>query len=186
MMTAQEIREITFEKSMRGYRVEDVQALLEELANQIETMTAEKEEQDKKIYVLAEKVAEYRKDENTLKTALINAQRLGEQVLQEAHQKAEKIVKDAVIKSENAEEELRNRINDEKLNLARVQAEVAEFKSNVLNLYKQHIDSLSTLPGEEEDTEENAEAAENADEAENSTTQTETASEGETVNSIFS
>ena len=34
--------------------------------------------------------------------------------------------------------------------LARLKAEVAHFKGEVLNLYKQHIESLSMIPGAEE------------------------------------
>ncbi|MDO5601869.1 MAG: DivIVA domain-containing protein [Oscillospiraceae bacterium] len=151
MLTAEEIREVTFDKSVRGYRVEDVHAFLEEVAVQMEALAAEKEELEKKVYVLAEKVSEYRKDEDNLKTALINAQRLGEQVIQEARQKGEKLLRDAGQKAERLEEEAKNRVEDERLNLARIQAEVAQFKGNVLSLYKQHIDSLSTLPDAEEE-----------------------------------
>lgn len=184
MLTAEEIREVTFDKTMRGYRIEDVQAFLEEVASQMEALSAEKEELEKKVYVLAEKVAEYRKDEDNLKTALINAQRLGEQVIQEARQKAEKLLRDAGQKAERAAEEAKNRVEDEQLNLARIQAEVAQFKGNVLSLYKQHIDSLSTLPDETEETlpEEETEMVEAA---EKDAAQTQAAADGEVDASIF-
>lgn len=44
------------------------------------------------MYILAEKVDQYRNDEETLKTALLNAQRMGESVIHEARQKAETII----------------------------------------------------------------------------------------------
>src|SRR5699024_7341709 len=37
------------------------------------------------------------------------------------------------------------------LEYQRISAEVAAFKTNVLNLYRQHIESLSTLPGHEDE-----------------------------------
>lgn len=40
--------------------------------------------------------------------------------------------------------------------LARLKAEVAHFKGEVLNLYKQHIESLSMIPGAEEKKEKGA------------------------------
>ncbi len=41
------------------------------------------------------------------------------------------------------------KVAEEELLLSRLKAEVARFKGEILNLYKQHIESLSLLPGEE-------------------------------------
>ncbi|HIZ30004.1 MAG TPA: DivIVA domain-containing protein [Candidatus Fournierella merdipullorum] len=149
MISPQEIRTVTFDKVMRGYRPEDVDALLQQLAQQMEQLQAEKESTEKKLYVLAQKVEEYRKDEDNLKTALLNAQRMGENVIKEAKQKAESILREAGIKAEDITRAALEQVNDEQLELERVKAEVAQFKNSVLSLYKQHIESLSTLPGDE-------------------------------------
>ena len=82
MISSQEIRTVTFEKSMRGYRAEDVDSFLQQVADTIDELTKEKEESRKKLYILAQKIEEYRKDEDNLKTALLNAQRMGEKVPQ--------------------------------------------------------------------------------------------------------
>lgn len=157
MISPQEIRTVTFDKVMRGYRPEDVDALLQQLAQQMEQLQAEKESAEKKLYVLAQKVEEYRKDEDNLKTALLNAQRMGENVIKEAKQKAESILREAGIKSEDITRAALEQVNEEQLELERVKAEVAQFKNSVLSLYKQHIESLSTLPGDEpEEAEEEA------------------------------
>lgn len=149
MISPQEIRTVTFDKVMRGYRPEDVDALLQQLAQQMEELQAEKESTEKKLYVLAQKVEEYRKDEDNLKTALLNAQRMGENVIKEAKQKAESILREAGIKAEDITRAAVEQVSEEQLELERVKAEVAQFKNNVLSLYKQHIESLSTLPGDE-------------------------------------
>ena len=154
MISPQEIRTVTFDKVMRGYRPEDVDALLQQLAQQMEQLQAEKESAEKKLYVLAQKVEEYRKDEDNLKTALLNAQRMGENVIKEAKQKAESILREAGIKSEDITRAALEQVSEEQLELERVKAEVAQFKNNVLSLYKQHIESLSTLPGDEPEEEE--------------------------------
>lgn len=149
MISPQEIRTVTFDKVMRGYRPEDVDALLQQLAQQMEQLQAEKESTEKKLYVLAQKVEEYRKDEDNLKTALLNAQRMGENVIKEAKQKAESILREAGIKAEDITRAALEQVSEEQLELERVKAEVAQFKNSVLSLYKQHIESLSTLPGDE-------------------------------------
>lgn len=151
MISSQEIRTVTFEKSMRGYRAEDVDSFLQQVADTIDELTKEKEESRKKLYILAQKIEEYRKDEDNLKTALLNAQRMGENVIHEAKQKAEEIIRKARIGAEDITRQAHEQVQDETLEYQRISAEVAAFKTNVLNLYRQHIESLSTLPGHEEE-----------------------------------
>ena len=136
MLKAQDIRVVTFDKGMRGYNTEDVDAFLAQMADQVEAMEAEKAEIEKKLYMLAEKVAEYRKDENNLKAALLNAQRLGENVIQEANQRAAQILREADIKADAVIAQTTQRLEEEKLELARLQEEVGRFKNNILALYR--------------------------------------------------
>ena len=99
-----------------------------------------------------------------LKSALINAQRMGENVIREANQKAEDIlhranlrgddiIRDAnelLQKASDRADEIISEANDKKLaeerEYDRVRLEVTRFKSDVLNLYRTHVESLSRLP----------------------------------------
>ena len=74
------------------------------------------------MYILAEKVDPYRNDEETLKTALLNAQRMGESVIHEALQKAETIIYDATSKASQAREEAVEKVAEEEMLLARLKA----------------------------------------------------------------
>ena len=164
MISPQDIRTVTFEKAMRGYRPEDVDAFLQQTAQDVETLTSEKAELQQKLYILAQKIEDYRKDEDNLKTALLNAQRMGENVIREAKQKAEGILRQARISAEDITRQATDEVQEEKLELERVTAEVAHFKASVLSLYKQHIESLSTLPGEEGEETQPVETSEHEDE----------------------
>lgn len=148
-MNVEDIHNVTFDRVMRGYRPEEVDAYLDQVAAELERLQTEKADLEKKMYILAEKVDQYRNDEETLKTALLNAQRMGESVIHEARQKAETILYDATNKANQARDEALEKVAEEELLLSRLKAEVAHFKSDILNLYKQHIESLSLLHGEE-------------------------------------
>lgn len=155
-MNVEDIHSVTFDRVMRGYKPEEVDEYLDKVAAELEKLQAEKADlqtknadTEKKMYILAEKVEQYRGEEETLKTALLNAQRMGESVIHEARQKAETILYDATNKANLARNEMLEKIAEEELLLSRLKAEVAHFKSEILNLYKQHIESLSLLPGEE-------------------------------------
>lgn len=162
MLTSNEIRTVSFDKVMRGYRCEDVEAFLQQLADQIDEQQAQVTDLEHKLQVLGESVARYRAEEDTLKTTLLNAQRLGENVIHEAKQKADAILREAALKAESLNEQARGKVAEQQQELERVHAEVAHFKASILNLYKSHIESLSTLPGGEAEAEE-PEAAEEED-----------------------
>lgn len=145
MLSSEEIRSITFEKSMRGYRTEDVDAFLEQVAAGVDQLNAEREDLEKKLYILAQKVEEYRSEEETLKSALINAQRLGENVIHEARIKADGMVREATGKAQRILEAADEREREEKEKLRALEAEVSAFKGSILALYQKHIEALSEL-----------------------------------------
>ncbi|MBQ9845285.1 MAG: DivIVA domain-containing protein [Oscillospiraceae bacterium] len=146
MFNANEIRQITFEKVVRGYRPEDVESFMDKIADEFEALANEKQEIEGQLYILAERIEQYKSEEESIKATLINAQKLGESIIAESRQKAEAILKDANIRKNdilaNAYEELE--LYEE--NLARIKREVSDFKINVLSMYKEHIESLSKVP----------------------------------------
>jgi len=154
MFTADEIRQITFEKVMRGYRPEDVESFIENIADEFEALEKEKKDLEEKLYLLAEKVEQYKAEEESIKTTLINAQRLGESIVSDARVKAENVIREATIKKNDIISSAYNEIEGTEDVLNRLKKEVSDFKRNILSLYKTHIESLSTLP--EEKTEEAA------------------------------
>ena len=156
MMSPQEIRTVTFDKVMRGYRVEDVDAFLQQVAQEMERLSSELSKKEKKLYILAEKVEEYRKDEDNLKTALLNAQRMGENVIREAKQKADALIREAGIRADTLTRVANEQVEEQQAEMARIRAEVADFKNQVLGMYKAHIELLSDLPDMEEEVEESS------------------------------
>ena len=148
MFTADEIRQITFEKVMRGYRPEDVESFMENIADEFEALEKEKKDLEEKLYLLAEKVEQYKAEEESIKTTLINAQRLGESIVSDARVKADNVIREATIKKNDIISSAYNEIEGTEDTLNRLKKEVSDFKRNILGLYKTHIESLSNLPDE--------------------------------------
>ena len=161
MFTADEIRQLTFEKTMRGYRPEDVESFMENIADEFEALEKEKRDLEEKLYLLAEKVEQYKAEEESIKTTLINAQRLGESIVSDARVKADNVIREATIKKNDIISSAYNEIEGTEEILNRLRKEVSDFKRNILSLYKTHIESLSTLPDDkaEEQPEEVVEEA---------------------------
>lgn len=154
MISPQEIRTVTFDKIMRGYRPEDVDAFLQQVAQDMEQLANDNAEKEKKLYILAEKIEEYRRDEDNLKTALLNAQRMGENVIREAKQKAEAILREASIRADTLTRVANEQVDEQKEELVRLKAEIVRFKNDILGMYKKHIELLSDLPDDDNAVEE--------------------------------
>lgn len=101
MLTPDKIKEKQFQSSGRGsYRAEDVDAFISEVSASYEQMFKENGDLVRKISILAKKVEEYRADEESLKLALLNAQKLADQIVAEAKEKAEKETTEAATAAE--------------------------------------------------------------------------------------
>ena len=101
MLTPDKIKEKSFQTTGRGsYRADDVNNFLSEVSASYEQMFKENSDLIKKITLLAKKVEEYRADEESLKMALLNAQKLADKIVAEAKETAEK--ENAEINAETA------------------------------------------------------------------------------------
>ncbi len=96
MITAQDIREKTFEKSrMNGYDMASVDDFLEELADDVSAAQKENAVLKSKMKVLVDKIEEYRSNEEALNMAILSAQKLAVQIESEARQRAAAMIEDA-------------------------------------------------------------------------------------------
>ncbi|WP_432651085.1 DivIVA domain-containing protein [Huintestinicola sp.] len=168
MITAMEINTKRFEQAKPGYKPEEVDEFLNQIADQISKMTKEKEDTEKKIEVLVESIRRYKADEEALKDAMIGAQKQARAVMEEARgkadaiiseaqQKAEQIISAANVKADEIVGSTAVRAQREKETLEKMQTAVTEFKSNLLSMYKSHLELITSLP--ESDTEEKEETA---------------------------
>ena len=104
MISSEDVRRVTFDKAFQGYRREDVDAYLKEVAQAMDDLAAQNDDLQKKLVVLAQRIDQYRAEEDTLRTTMINAQRLGENVIREAKQKAAEIIRAANMKADDREQ----------------------------------------------------------------------------------
>ena len=91
-MTGNDIHNAVFEKAgMRGYRADQVDAYLHTVAAYIDEQNEKIEDLTYKLKVLAQKIEEYRADEESIRDALLGAQKLGTSIVNEAKAKAQTI-----------------------------------------------------------------------------------------------
>lgn len=167
MYTADDIRNVLFTKTFGGYKIDEVDDFIDECADTVEELTKANEELKKKMEVLANKVMEYRQDEDSIRTALLSAQRMGDTVLREANHKATLILDDANAKAEKIEETAMAQIKDQLAELEHTKKLVSDFKTQILSVYRDHLTLINALPDHK--AEEPAEQAETIEEPEQTT-----------------
>lgn len=145
-MEARDIIEKKFNKGLNGYKMEEVDDFLQELSTEFLTLKKQNEELEKKMEVLADKIREYRNDEDAIKEALLDAQKQSKTVQAAAKEKTDKMISDAKEKSEkmikDAEERVKEKdayakklVDDANAEKTRIVAECerksAEIKANM-------------------------------------------------------
>jgi len=146
MITAQDIREKTFEKSrLSGYDMASVDDFLEEVADSITAAQKENTVLKSKMKVLVDKIEEYRAGEETLSSAILSAQKLAVQIEQDARKRAAAMIAEA-------EEQVRARvgsIEDEtrmyERRLEEAKAATAKYFDDVRTLCAGQISRLEAI-----------------------------------------
>ena len=106
MFTPQQIDQISFGKAkFNGYKIEDVDAFLEPLTEDYVTLYKENALLKSKMKVLVAKLEEYRKNEASMKDAIVNAQKTCDMMVKEADAKCAQMLQEA---NAAAEENARN------------------------------------------------------------------------------
>lgn len=147
-ITPQDIHQQEFKSSMRGYDKDEVDAFLQMIAEQLEETVKENAGLQDKVKELEERLAEYQKNGRHLEEALLAAQKITEQMkenaekeaqvrIREAEVKADKILAEAVQQSQQYSQEI------SKLRMQRDQM-IAQFKS----ILEQNFLFLKSLTGD--------------------------------------
>lgn len=134
MLTPAQIRSHRFTSAVRGsYKAEEVDTFVEEVAASYEQAFRENAELIKKIGVLAQKVEEYRDEEDNIKATLLTAQRVADEMTGDAQEKSAKMLQSATDKLEYAESSSKVKaqiVIDEANKISRDKIFEAEIKAN--------------------------------------------------------
>ena len=173
MITAQDIREKTFEKSrINGYDMASVDDFLEQLADELAAAQRDNAVLKQKMKVLVDKIEEYRSNEEALNLAILSAQKLAVQIEKDARQRADEMLADAEAQVKAKVGSIEEETEIQKQRLADAKAATAKYfeaARALCNAQLQNLDDLSAqLPADaaEEPVAEAEEAVEAAEETE--------------------
>lgn len=109
MLSAKDVRGVTFSKQVNGYRREEVDVFLDKVEADYEAYERTLREANAKIHKLETQLAENKSSEGSIQNVLISAQKLADKIVAEAKEKSAAIIDEAKANLEvlkNREKEL--------------------------------------------------------------------------------
>ena len=146
MLTPQEITDKVFIKAVfGGYDMTGVDDFLEAVCADYTSLYKENAILKGKLKVLVEKVEEYRSTEDSMRMALLTAQRMGEEITSEANKQKEEILQNAELEVKARLAETAKKIADEELRLNVAAKETAKFIELSQAIMRKHTEFLTKL-----------------------------------------
>lgn len=150
MLTVNDIKNAKFRRSnIGGYKTEDVDSFLDEIQNSYEKLQSENLDLTQKIKILADRISQYRKDEDSVKSALVSAQKLADSAINSAKKEADDIIEDAKKEAEMILKNADKDIKEQKETLLSLKKSVKDFRSHILSLYKDHLKLVNSFNSED-------------------------------------
>ena len=145
MMTAQDIQEKAFERAGKGYNMEQVDEFLDELAAEFTALSKENSSLKGKLKVLVQKVDEYRQTEDSMRLALLSAQKLSSQIESEARAKADGLVADAQQMADRINRQTADSIANEQAKLDEAKKATSRFFDHMRAVCEKQIEFYDKL-----------------------------------------
>ena len=151
MLTITDIKNINFRKAnLGGYRPEDVDEFIDEVTVSYDQLLKDNAELTKQAEILTQKIEAYRADEDNIRAALMNAQKLGEASIRESKHKSDIILKDAAVKSERLVTNAQREVARQEEMVDSLKTQIANFKNRLMIIYKEHMNLIEALPEDDE------------------------------------
>jgi len=120
-ITPLDIQQQQFKTRFRGFDIREVDVFLEQMADAFETLQKDNQNRSEAVRRLELEIQGYKKREETFKRALLNSQKVLDQMKDNARKSAELIIAEAEVKAEKILNKAHNR-------LAQLHEDIAELK----------------------------------------------------------
>ena len=147
MLTPQEVEERVFPKAKKGgYDMQDVDNFLDQLTADYTELYKENAVLKRKMKVLADKIAEYQETEGAMRATLLTAQKMANQLVEEAKAKRAKMLEEAEAIAQERVGSLSEQVAAEEARLKSARASVAAMKASIRDLLTHEQEFLDSLP----------------------------------------
>ena len=145
MVTAKDIQEKAFERAGKGYNMSQVDEFLDELASDFTSLSKENAALKGKLKVLVQKVDEYRQTEDSMRLALLSAQKLSAQIESDARIRADAMLADAQQRADQLSRQAADGIANEEAKLEEAKKATNRFFDHMRTVCQKQIEFYDKL-----------------------------------------
>lgn len=145
MLAPHELKNKTFSKTMRGYNPAEVDDYIEFLIDTYTNLYRENSELERKLKIVVTNLDEIKEEEEAIRSTLLKSQKLGEKIIRDANEKADVIVSSIKDRCDSIIADFRNQLAEEKKEMWKLRTKILDFKKNIYDLYRDHIEELQSI-----------------------------------------
>lgn len=148
MLPPYEIKAKEFTHVLRGYAVEEVDEYCAFALDKYTELYRENDALEQKIASLEAELAHFREDEESIRSALVDAKRASTRIVEEATERSKVILHSAKLNCDRILSEFRSAVSEERDELLLLRAMVKKFKDDLFSAYKTHIEYIERVAPE--------------------------------------
>ncbi|MGI6203079.1 MAG: DivIVA domain-containing protein [Eubacteriales bacterium] len=153
MLPPHELKNKNFSRVLRGYNSVEVDEHINFIIEKYTELYRQNDELERKLKLAEAQLAEFRADEESIRSALVNAQKASAKIISEANDRADIILRSARNNCNKIIASFRGELQKQRQELLELRRAVAEFKTRLFEQYQQHITYIEQISPDDEDME---------------------------------
>lgn len=159
MITPVDLENKEFKKGFRGYDIDEVETFLTELSKDYAKSYRENASLKDKNAILTDAIENYKEMEETMRSAIISAQRTSEEILRNAHEQADTIIKEAKLKASEIMNELEKDAQAKKRETEEIEGRNMLLRAKLKAVLNTYLGMLDEIPSKEPEAVEEVKSA---------------------------
>ncbi len=155
MIPPHEIKNKDFTKAMRGYSTTEVDDYITYVIEKYTELYRENDDLERRLKTVTDELHEIKKEEESIRSALINAQKASKKIINDARAQANEIRKQAQADCQAILESFEDKFAREDKVLSQIKAGIRDFKADIFEKYRRHIEWIEEIlpdqPAERDD-----------------------------------
>ena len=145
MLAPHELKNREFTKSLRGYSTVEVDEHIDFIIEKYSELYRGNDELEKKLRLTEAQLDAMKGEEESIRSALVNAQKASTRIINEANERADVIMRSAKNSCDRLIAEFKANIKKETERLNEARKEVAAFKAALFEEYQAHIELIEKI-----------------------------------------
>ncbi len=145
MIAPHELKDKVFTHAIRGYNPAEVEEYIDFLLEKYTELYKENASNQQKLNVITAKYDSLAGDEESIRSAIVKAQKLSEVMLDTARKQSDAMIAEAKARVDALVKEAAGRVETEKRNLEEVRLAAEAFRTSIYDAYIKHLEYLKTV-----------------------------------------